>query len=779
MNAVLDPAGPLGVTLAYVVLGAGVIVTALTLAPQLRRLPAALGEGPPALTAAALAASTGVASVAGAALAVTLGGPGALPWMWLAAFFGMGFAWLDTAAAARSRGHDARGALIASPMLALEAAIGGAVGKVLALLLAFSVALAALGLGALLQAQQLGALLHEVTGAGPAALALLLVVAVAALSAALARPRLRHHVLRAAAWALGIYCLLTVALLLRDPAAVAALLERALDSALAPTAAVGGAAGGALGLLAHGVLRAATGGATGLGALALSPEVAHARDPERAGARAMLAPLLSVVVGTLSALALLAHGPSPTAPIAERELVDLEPHHSRGLLPSERGQTFVLPEGTPLEDGRRYPMVLRASPRGHKVGHLFRDDNIVALQALAVAAHADTVVLRDRDPRRAHNPGFDIVIPCEREVVDTPLGPFLKLKPRDPAINFRALMTARGLDGPYIVLDDFRFIGAVERAISGYPGIGEHLSLYQDEPGPDAPPDLSLRDALALGFRGPFFDDGEPALPRALPAAPAFAPEIGAIARLRFTAPERGLDLGFLNRVHELEVPAWDFLAAANTAIFRHRSDPALDLRVLVHGRLAAGRLRFTALDPELTLRDLAEAPDYEGPFLLPPPAELEVEVHGDARLPERLRGRRALLPLNAPPTATGLLRPDASALLSAGLEGPFLATDGAGLVALAWLAGLGPAGAWVLALAALALTLVAMATWASHGAAALRHALGDGAAPAFRALFLVFLAVGAGLGLLGALRVADAAVILCAEVHLLGLALIAAARRP
>ena len=186
MNAVLDPAGPLGVTLAYVVLGAGVLVTALTLAPQLRRLPAALaGEGPPFLTGAALAASTGVASVAGAALAVTLGGPGALPWMWLAAFLGMGFTWLDTAAAVRSRGHDARGALIASPMLALEAALGGAAGKALALLLAFAVALAALGLGALFQAQQLGALLHEVTGVGPTAVAALLVVAVAALSVAL------------------------------------------------------------------------------------------------------------------------------------------------------------------------------------------------------------------------------------------------------------------------------------------------------------------------------------------------------------------------------------------------------------------------------------------------------------------------------------------------------------------------------------------------------------------------------------------------------------------
>lgn len=768
MNAVYDPTGPLGVALVYILLGAGVVVALFTVFVQLRRLPQALtGEGPPFLALAAVASGAGMASIGGGALAVSLGGPGALPWIWVATFLGMGLVWLDASLAARTRGHDARGALVASTMRALEAGLEGP-GKALALLFALFLALAAISVGALFQGQQIGAVLREVTHARPWAVALLLLAGALPLLL-IARAQLRHHVLRVAGWALAIYLLLTLALLLSDTAAVAAALARALASATTGDALLGGAVGGTITAVTHGVLRATMAGATGLGGAALTGELARASDPERAGARAMLAPLISGVVGTLTALTLLAHGPAPAAQIAERELLDLEPHHSRGLLPSERGQTFILPADTPLREDHRYPMVLRASPRGHRAGQLFRDENIVALPAWTVTAASDTVVFRDKDPERAKNPGYDLIVPCERELVKVGAGTFLKLTPRDPALNMRAQVAARGLDGPFIVLDDLHFIGVVERAFSARPQIGEHLALYEDLTEED-PAALSVRDALALGYRGPFFDDGLPALPRALISAPEFTPAIGEVTRVRFTTPERGLRLGFINRIGEIEAPPWDFLAAADTAIFRHRSDPALDLRVGVQPRLFAGRLRFAAADPK-ALRALAAAADYEGPYLLTPPAELRVEVHSDARLPARYAGRRALIPLDADaPRAGGLVHPGPAALLAAGLEGPVLATDGAGLIARTWGQHLGAAGSWVLALTALALTLSAMAAWAAQGAAAARHLFGEGAGGAFRAVFLVAVVIGPSLGLLGALRLADAAVILAAQVQILSL---------
>lgn len=769
MTAVLDPAGPLGVALVYVVLGAGLVVTSLALVPQIRRLPQALADaGPPFVGLAATVSGVGVASITGGALAVSLGGAGALPWMWIAAFFGMGFTWLDTSLAARLRGHDRRGAVVATTMRAIESGLGDRAGALLGLLLAFALALTALGLGALLQAQQVAEIFGEVAHASSRVVGLGLALALAPLLVAFASPGLRGHVLRTAAWSVGIYCLISVGLVASDTAGAAALLEQAFAGAFDFGAAAAGATGGAAAALAHGVMRGATAGVTGLGALALQPEVARAADPERAGARAMVAPLISAVVATLSALVLLSHGTSPHAPLAERELVDLETHHSRGLLPSERGQTFVLPADTPLLDGHRYPMVLRANPRGHRFGQLFRDENLVAVPLLGITATTDTVLFRDRDPERAKNPGYDVAVPCERELVETRAGTFIKLRPRDPAVNFRSLMNARGLDGPFLLVDDLHFVGAVERALSGHPGVGEHLALYEEEIVSDDARNLSVREAIALGFRGPYYDDGEPPLPRALVSTPDFTPAIGDTIRLRFAAPDRGLALGFLNRVHELETPPWDFLAAADTAILRHRSDPSRDLRVPVQARLVGGRLRFASTDPAIDFRDLA-ATDYEGPFLLPPPLELEVEVHGDQRLPERFKGRRSLVPVEEPAApGSSLARPSFGAILSTGMEGPVVAADGAGLVAVSWGRALGPATALVLAIAVLVSTLVAMAAWAERGATALAHLLGEGAAPAFRALFVVAVAVGAGLGIAGALEIADVAVLTATELHLL-----------
>ena len=133
-----------------------------------------------------------------------------------------------------------------------------------------------------------------------------------------------------------------------------------------------------------------------------------------------------------------------------------------------------------------------------------------------------------------------------REVLETRTGPWLKLAPADPDVNLRALVNSRGLDGPFLPLDDFRFVGAVERAISGHPKFGEHLSLYEPERD-DRPYDPTLREILELGFRGPYTGVDEEPLPPALVSAPDFLPEVGSLVHLRLEPPARGLDIGFID----------------------------------------------------------------------------------------------------------------------------------------------------------------------------------------------------------------------------------------
>jgi Na+/alanine symporter len=775
MRAAFDPtSSTLGITLVYLVVGAGVLVLLGSLGIQLRGLGRALrrrADEVPVLRGT-MAASAGLASIVGAALAIELGGPGALPWMWIVTFLGIGVVWAEVRLAARTRGHDRGGILRASPMRAMARGLGNA-GVVLAALYGIALAIAAIGVGALLHGQQVGALFGALTGAEPALVAALLALLAAPLILSAGTrfaPKLRHLCLTALPALVGLYVLVSLAALLGDLTATKAALDGALAAAFSGGAALGGAAGGTVAALTHAVLRTTMTG-PGLGVAALAPEVARAKDPDDAATRAMLGPALAAgVVGTLTALTLLSLGPRADATVAERQLVYLETHQSRALLPSERGQTIVLPEpeNTPLAEGELYALVLRSSPRGHKVGKIFEDQNLIAVPAWEITANVDRVLFHDRDPERRDNAGYDITVPVTREVIETRAGPWLKLAPVDPKVNLRALVNSRGLDGPFLPLDDFRFVGAVERAISGHPKFGEHLSLYEPERD-DRPLNPTLREILELGFRGPYTGVDEEPLPPALPSAPGFLPEVGSIVRLRFEPPARGLDIGFINRAKELETPDWDFLAAAHTVVLRHPEDPALDIEIPVVARRDRGRLRFTTATPGFGFDAMQTMTSHEGPYLLPEAVDLSFEVRSDARLPARFKGRRALIQL---PDADGR-GPDLRALLRSEMSSPRLAIDGASGLAPAWRRGLGSAGAigsWAGALAAFALALVGAFAWASAGAAGLRRTFGAGAGFFYRLAFVGLCAVGGTLSLADVLRITDLSIVLAAELQLVGL---------
>ncbi len=775
MIPAFDPtSSPLGISLVYLVLGAGILVLLGSLGVQVRGLGRALRsrDRTPLLLGTA-APSLGLASIVGAALAVELGGPGALPWMWVVTFLGMGLCWASVTAAARSRGrereHDPQ--LQASPIRSMRAGLGGA-GVALGIAYAIAIAIAAAAIGALLHGQQMGALFVGLAGAKAPVVAGLLALLAAPLilsPGTAAGPWLRRLSLRLLPILLLIYIAVTLALLIGDIEATRTALDTAISSAFSSEAAIGGASGGALAALTHAVLRTVMSG-PGLGVAAFAPEIAETDDIEAAGARAMLGPLLGAgVLGSLTALALLTQGTTHEV-VAEHEIVFLEAQQSRALLPSARGQTIVLPkaEDTPLKEGKLYEMVLRHNPRGHRVGKLLTEDNLVVLPNWQITEEADTIVLRDADPKRKSNAGYDLRIPCTREVVETRAGTFLKLKPKDPTTNLRMLINARGLEGPYVVLGDYHFVGAVERAISGHPQFGEHLALYQPElevvQRPNNPP---LRDILQLGFRGPYVDSDEEALPPALVGVEGFLPEIGSIVHLRIEPSKRGLDIGFINRAKELETPAWDFLAAASHVVLRHPEDPSLDVDIPVVAREKRDRLRFNTAVQGFSFASMQTMTSHSGPFLRPAALEFAVEVHGDARLPTRYAGRRALIPVDA--TGRGL--PDLKTLFADDdLHGPTLAVDGAGALARAWTTKTGSFAAWAAGIATFGLGIIGLAAWAGVGATSLSQIFGAGAGRVYRLVFVALCAIGGTLSLAEVLGIADISAILAGELHLIGL---------
>ena len=167
-----------GIPLLILIVGTGIYLTVRVGVLQIRLLPAALklvfskkhdktAEGDisqfQALTTA-LAATVGTGNIVGVATAVVLGGPGAIFWMWVSAFFGMATKYSEAILAVRFRVKDAKGQMAGGPMYYLE---HGLKQKWLAVLFAIFGALAAFGIGNGTQSNSVAGVVKSTFGLDP------------------------------------------------------------------------------------------------------------------------------------------------------------------------------------------------------------------------------------------------------------------------------------------------------------------------------------------------------------------------------------------------------------------------------------------------------------------------------------------------------------------------------------------------------------------------------------------------------------------------------------
>jgi len=141
--------------------GTGIWLTFLLRGIQFRLLPYALrltfsrereGKGDVSHFGAlmiALAATIGSGNIAGVATAITLGGPGAVVWMWITALFGMATKYAEGFLAVRYRQVNHKGEISGGPMYYIETGLGW---KWLGVWFAVCGALASFGIGNMVQA---------------------------------------------------------------------------------------------------------------------------------------------------------------------------------------------------------------------------------------------------------------------------------------------------------------------------------------------------------------------------------------------------------------------------------------------------------------------------------------------------------------------------------------------------------------------------------------------------------------------------------------------------
>lgn len=110
----------------------------------------------------ALSATIGTGNIVGVATAVKLGGPGAIFWMWLAAFFGMATKYSEGLLAVKFRQKDAKGQMSGGPMYYLE---NGLKCRPLACLFAvFGIGVAFFGIGTFPQVDAIGSAINLTFG---------------------------------------------------------------------------------------------------------------------------------------------------------------------------------------------------------------------------------------------------------------------------------------------------------------------------------------------------------------------------------------------------------------------------------------------------------------------------------------------------------------------------------------------------------------------------------------------------------------------------------------
>jgi AGCS family alanine or glycine:cation symporter len=271
---------------------------------------------------AALSATVGLGNIAGVAVAVALGGPGAVFWMVVAGFLGMSSKFAECTLGQKYRIIRPDGHVSGGPMHYLRdglAQIGiPGIGKVLAVLFALMCMGATLGAGNMFQANQSFKQVESVIPffeGHPGIFGVMLAFFVGLViiggikrigaTASVLVPFMCVFYLLCGAW-----------ILLSNAGALADGLATIVSNAFTPKAGYGGL----IGVLIMGFRRAVFSSEAGIGSASIAHSAASTEEPVREGIVALLEPFIdTIVVCTMTGLVIVVTGSYPESPSGEME----------------------------------------------------------------------------------------------------------------------------------------------------------------------------------------------------------------------------------------------------------------------------------------------------------------------------------------------------------------------------------------------------------------------------------------------------------------------------
>jgi len=260
----------------------------------------------------ALASTVGMGNISGVAVAISMGGPGALFWMWISAFVGMSTKFFTCTLSIMFRGKDDQGDVQGGPMYVIETALGK---KFKGLAILFSAA-GLIGCLPLFQANQLTQIIRDeiwqnngwftdsvLTGNLVVGIPVAVLVAVVIFGGI---KRIGYVASRLVPLMVSLYLLAGIFIMITNLAHIPDLLALIFSDAFSGKAAAGGVIGS---VIITGVRRASFSNEAGLGTEAMAHGAAKTREPVREGLVAMLGPFIdTIVVCSITGIVILLSG---------------------------------------------------------------------------------------------------------------------------------------------------------------------------------------------------------------------------------------------------------------------------------------------------------------------------------------------------------------------------------------------------------------------------------------------------------------------------------------
>lgn len=257
----------------------------------------------------AIAAQVGTGNLAGAATAMAIGGPGAIFWMWVSAFFGMATIYAEALMAQKYKQTDENGVVTGGPVYYIKAAFTGTFGKVLAAVFAVLIIFALGFMGNAVQSNSVSSAFNTAFGLNPWLVGVITaLIAFFIFSGGIARIAVFTEKL--VPLMAGFYIIGSVIVIFVNRELLPQAFHDIFVGAFNPEATFGGVAGATVSqAISKGVARGLFSNEAGMGSTPHAHAVAKVNHPAEQGFLAMMGVFIDTfIVLTLTALVILTSG---------------------------------------------------------------------------------------------------------------------------------------------------------------------------------------------------------------------------------------------------------------------------------------------------------------------------------------------------------------------------------------------------------------------------------------------------------------------------------------